>query len=105
MIRKNSVTGAFLILNGQDSADLSAGDMVKSGLYIRDDDPVTNPNDTSDLLIERAPSAITKTLGIPMDTGWYPTFQFYADDPEYGRFYQKPFQAAVEHPQISARCV
>lgn len=102
LIRKNSVTGAFLILNGQDSADLSAGDMVKSGLYIRDDDPVTNPNDTSDLLIERAPSAITKTLGIPMDTGWYPTFQFYADDPEYGRFYQKPFQAAVEHPQISA---
>lgn len=64
LLRRNSVTGAFLVLEGSPAVDDNGG-TVKSGLYFRDMDPSSTSQDNSDILIERAPTAITKELGIP----------------------------------------
>lgn len=90
LLRKNSVTGAFIVLNG-------TGGGKKSGLYFRDSDPGSNPNGYSDLLIERAPSSITKKLGIPLDTFWLPSFDL-EESSRNNDFYYKPYYAALEHP-------
>lgn len=93
MLRKNVVTGTFLILNGKD------GSTQKTGLYIRDLDPVSNPNDTSDLLFERAPAAIAKRVGVTMDTWWTPSFDF-SGTGNYD-YFMKPYQAAKEQPGLA----
>lgn len=93
MLRKNVVTGTFLILNGKD------GSTQKTGLYIRDLDPVSNPNDTSDLLFERAPAAIAKRVGVTMDTWWTPSFDF-SGTGNYD-YFMKPYQAAKEQPNLA----
>ncbi len=48
ILRTNQVTGAFLIL-GNDSSDT----VQTNGIYLRDMDPIANPNDNSDLLCLR----------------------------------------------------
>lgn len=103
MLRKHSVTGAFVILHGKE--DPQAEEIQKPGLYIRDLDPETYPNDDSDLMLERSPSSITRESGLTMDTGWTPLFTFRRSDQESDNpgaydFYYQPYQAAVEHPEI-----
>lgn len=100
LLRKNSVTGAFLILNGTDGLTAPENEVYKSGIYLRDLDPVSNPNDNSDLLWEYAPISITRHTNIPMDTNWSPTIPFSPDDAQDGSwdYYYKPFLAAVEYP-------
>ena len=94
LLRKNSVTGAFVILDCD-------GAERKSGLYFRDSDPGSNPSDYSDLLAVRAPSSITKQLGIAMDSFWYPSFVFDRIDASSSDFYYKPFEAARQNPTVS----
>lgn len=101
LLEKQSITGSFVVLNGQDDPKQTF-DVVKAGVYLRDMNPISNPEDNSDLLIERASSVITKKLGIPMDTGWSPQFHFTEDFPaESYDYYYKPFRAAFEYPEIS----
>ena len=100
-LQKQSVTGAFVVLNGQDDPEQTF-DVAKAGIYLRDMNPISNPEDNSDLLIERASSVITQKLGIPMDTGWSPQFHFTEEFPaESYNYYYKPFRAALEYPEIS----
>lgn len=71
LLRKNSVTGAFIILSDKNIKDNpvdSNGEISRTGLYIRDLDPKFNPNDNSDLLIERGSSDIARSFGISMDS-------------------------------------
>lgn len=94
LLRRNSVTGAFLILNRQNSENMP-------GLYFRDPDPNSNPSDYSDLLALRAPSAVTKQLNLAMDSLWHPQFHFSGGpDLNCNRFFYAPFSAALEHPEI-----
>lgn len=99
MLRQNSVTGVFLILNGQDGSRKDGETQRKAGIYIRDLDPISNSKDYSDLLLERAPSAMTKELGISMDSNWTPQFVIGPDDA--AEYFYKPFQAACQYPGIS----
>ena len=66
MLRKNSTTGAFIILGRPDAAQ---GGTLKT-LYIRDSDPDTNPADYSDLFMTIGPSRITKEYRVPFDIYW-----------------------------------
>lgn len=102
-LRKQSVTGIFLVLNGGDDPYQTTG-VSKSGVYLRDLDSLSNADDNSDILVERAPSSITQRLGVTMDTNWSPQFQFTDALPaaSYDFFY-KPFRAAVEYPDIGTR--
>lgn len=100
MMRQNSVTGVFLILNGQDGEERKEGETQrKAGIYIRDLDPSSNSEDNSDLLLERAPSAITQDLGISLDSGWIP--QFVMELNNSAEYFYRPFQAAFRYPETS----
>ncbi len=94
MLRKNYVTGAFLILDNNSEE--------KVGLYFRDLDPNSNPSDKSDLLMERGPASIAQNLGIPLDTWWNNRFIFNQNknsSPE--EFFSKPINAAVDNKGLS----
>ena len=99
LLRKNSVTGAFVVLAGPEGdARPEEHTLQKAGLYIRDMDPESTPTGTSDLLVERAPSALVKHSGLTMDTGWNPQFQFTSRN-VYDFFY-KPYAAALANPGL-----
>lgn len=103
LLRRNSVTGVFFILNNEEfTQDIQQKENLKYGLYIRDLDPKYNSSDYSDLLIERAPSSIAKKLGIPMDANWRAQFDFSNKDvsAQYDFFY-KPFEAAMQYKDVS----
>lgn len=99
ILRKNSVTGAFLILETNSEEDW---DGRRLGLYIRDQDPVSTPQDNSDLLLERGSSRFSKEKNISLDSYWSPSFVF-DEDGETGQFYLKPFLAAKTYPDANAQ--
>lgn len=103
LLRKNSVTGAFVILNGGDNSDLNRNNEVERyGIYLRDLDPNQNPDDTSDIMVERAPSKVTKEMNVQMDSWWTHNFSFKPNLPYNNYdFYYKPLQAAFDYPDIS----
>ena len=106
LLRKNSVTGAFIILSDKNINDKSIdskGEISRTGLYIRDLDPKFNPNDNSDLLIERGSSDIARSFGISMDSYWEPKFSFKSENEQDGDdFFYKPFRAAIDNPNVSS---
>ncbi|WP_227855428.1 hypothetical protein [Clostridioides sp. ES-S-0048-02] len=106
LLRKNSVTGSFIILNNKDiegDSINSKDEISRTGLYIRDLDPKFNPNDNSDLLIERGSSEIARSFGISMDSYWAPKFSFKSENEEKGdNFFYKPFRAAIDNPNTSS---
>lgn len=95
MLRKNYVTGAFLILDSDSNQ--------KNGLYFRDLDPNSNPSDNSDLLMERGPASVAQKLNIPLDTWWNNKFIFdgrsKASSPN--EFFIKPINAAKENTNLN----
>lgn len=94
MLRKNYVTGAFLILNNSSEE--------KTGVYFRDLDPNSNPSDNSDLLMERGPASIAQNLGIPLDTWWNNRFTFDSGNRISSKeFFINPISAAIENKELS----
>ncbi len=94
LLQNNSTTGIFLILAGDDRQ--SAGDY--SGFLIRDSDPMTNPANYTDLLLERGSKNLSREWNIPLDTGW--TTRFHMDG--QGRnasedFFYEPWRAGEEY--------
>ena len=96
LMRKNSVTGAFVIFAGNEEDD----SLRKSGLYLRDSDPLSDPEGTSDLSILRAPATITKQLDISMETTWSPVFELDPQQPQ-SAFFFKPYAAKRDNPALS----
>ena len=96
MLRRRGVTGAFVVFNGDGGTDWEA---PRAGLCLRDYDPLTAPEDNSDLLAARAPAEISRSLGITLDTYWQPHFTFSSG--AASDFYFKPFLTALEHPGLS----
>lgn len=95
LLRKNSVTGAFILLEPeQDTQD-------KYGLYIRDMDPVSNPSDNSDLLLEIGASSLIRLIDIPMDTQWRSRYAI--SEATDDSFYRKPMEAAAMYPDLEGK--
>lgn len=104
MMRTNHVTGAFIILNTGDlSVDKINGQLKdKPGIYLRDSNPQAQPSyRNQDILIERAPIALVRQMGIATDTAWNPRFDFQDSGQSYYDFLYEPFQAAYENPEYS----
>lgn len=95
LLRKNAVTGAYFILDNN-------GSEQKDGIFFRDSDPRSTPGDYSDLLAERAPSSVTKTLGIAMGSFWQPYFNFEGKTDAECAFYNKPMLAARQYSGTGA---
>ena len=98
MLRKNSVTGAFIVLANDKLTD-NAGEC--KGIYFRDSDPGVNPGDYSDILLERGNTKFSTALSIPLDTTWTTNFVFGGDSSGYSDgFFYDVYHAAVERPEL-----
>ncbi len=93
MLRKNMVTGAFLVLDGPGIQNDTSG-ATRAGYYVRDLDPTNYSTKNADIMVERGMPAISKHMGLAFDACWRPTFTFdNAKDPN-ARFFFKPLNAA-----------
>jgi diguanylate cyclase (GGDEF)-like protein len=92
MYRKKT-TGVYVIFNTSDLADgASAGG--RTGLYLRDLDPTSLPSQKySDILIERAPVELVRSMNMATDGGWSPTFS--EADSIAEKYLYMPYEAAL----------
>lgn len=98
VLRKNNVTGAFVILDGP-AVSNDNYKSIKSSLYIRDLDPTNYVKGDSDLLLERG-APIIKEKGIALHNNWNTGFEFSEDgNLEEEKFFFKPFRAALSDPE------
>lgn len=95
-LRKNSVTGVFVVLNAP------LGEKYP-GIYLRDTDPESNPSGYSDLQALYAPPAITQKLNVALEASWKSAFVFEGgEDDASNRFFFRPLRAAQQHPEMEA---
>lgn len=95
ILQNNSTTGVFLILAEPDVG--ASGEF--DGFFIRDSDPVTNPANYTDLLLERGSKELSRDWNIPLDTNW--TSRFYMDGRGKNQadyYFYEPWQASVDYP-------
>lgn len=87
IIRKNSVTGAYIIFDSENKDELRA-------LYYRDLDPISNPPDYSDILVEVGCGDVVKNFRLILDSQWDTNLKI--NELENTDFYYKPFNAAMD---------
>lgn len=100
LLRRNSVTGVFLILADGESYD-DVGRLQKHALYIRDMDPSTSSPNNSDLQLLHAPARLSKQLSIPLDSNWRSYISFDLEDPKSWSYYREPYEAALAYPETT----
>ncbi len=98
LMRRNTVTGVFLVFEGPQGELNGSEETEKSGIYLRDLDPINNPYDNSDLLMERSPTDVAQSLDIAMDVGWSPRFKITAES----YFYNNPVRAVRSDPDLAS---
>lgn len=87
-------TGIFVILN---THDLRENKDNKPGIYIRNDDPsMASVKEYGDLLLEKAPVEVVRSLNISTDTHWESTFDLSTEE---NTLLYKPFEKAY-HDKI-----
>lgn len=100
-LRRTGVNGYYLVL-----ADGMYGDEKEkkcTGFYFRDTDSEANPQDYSDILMERGSAKLSQELGIPFDVLWSAKFRFQEEGAAAAdNFFYKPYRAAAENPDASA---
>lgn len=89
LLRKNSVTGTFLIINTDDPESLNA-------LYLRDLDPSQASTDNSDILVEIGSPSIIGKLNLTMDSNWMPKLNL--KNASSSDFFYEPLNAATKNP-------
>lgn len=96
MMRKNSTTGAFLIL-AREGIETQGG--AVNALYLRDGDPDTNPADYSDLLLAIGPSSVSQAHQIPLGINWRSRLTLKPQgERDADGFFYAPYLAALEQP-------
>lgn len=100
LLRNNRVTGAFVVFN-TDNLDATGSIENKSGIYIRDLDPVSGASsENRDLLIERAPACLLSTLNISTDNCWRPMYEFSKNE-GYSPCFYEPYQKAYQSQEVN----
>ena len=94
ILQNNTTTGVFLVLTGEDM--YSAGDF--DGFFIRDSDPDTNPENYTDLLLERGNKNISRNWNIPLDSNWTTCFHMEGQGANaVDDFFYEPWRAGAEY--------
>lgn len=96
IMRRNDVTGAFLILDNSKNPQLQH---QHDALYYRDMDPTATPDDYSDILSIKNPGSLSVNKGIALANFWTPRINF-APGGNPADFYLRPKQAAEENPGV-----
>lgn len=94
LMRTNMVTGAFLVLDGQGT---ESDERSYASFYVRDMDPNSYSESSSDLFVERGLRRIAKSVGLALDSSWTSCFRFENEEDPAGEFFFKPLQAAREY--------
>ena len=89
VLRQNTVTGAFIVFT-QNNGD------EYSGIYVRDLDPLLNPNDNSDIIMERGPSDVALKANISLGKSWLPSFDL-TEEQDFVNSIYKPMVAAYKN--------
>lgn len=96
LLRKNSVTGAFLVLDGP-IVEKAGYEDFRAGLYFRDTDPSSYSRENEDILMVRGAASISKEEEIPLDSYWDTGFDFSADTMiSDTSFFTKPMSAVLK---------
>lgn len=97
-LRHNKTSGIFLILSDRREPDSVLTDAMDCpyGICIRDLDPMSHYEESEDLLLERAPSSLARTIGCSLDSWWESRYAF--SSREEGNYYYEPLLAAWEQP-------
>lgn len=90
LLRRNSVSGAFLILDAPVSGDPDA----YPGVFVRDYDPSGYAEDNEDLLLQQGLPAIARSLSLAMDSYWSAHFSFPEPQAEWAQFFFAPLMSA-----------
>lgn len=94
LLQGGSATGVFLVLTGERMEQAQDFD----GFFLRDSDPLTNPANYTDLLLERGSKNLSRKWNIPLDTSW--TTHFHMDGQgqnDADSFFYEPWRAGVEY--------
>lgn len=97
MLRNNSVTEVYMILNGYGDVNENSH---RCGVLIRDLDLTVNAG-YEDLLLEVGPNRLSKSMGIAMDRYWSATFDLSADN-NGAAYYWNVYDAVAENHNVSA---
>lgn len=96
MLRKNMVTGAFVVLDGPGLKSDPTGSS-RAGYYLRDLDPSNYSINNTDIMVERGMPDISKLHKLTFDAYWQPAFSFSGEDDPDARFFFAPLNAARAH--------
>lgn len=88
MLRRNGVTGSFLVL------DCPGDEGNYPGFYVRDYDPANYNADNKDLLLERGLPSAARVHNISMDSYWSAFFGFEDQGADSAQFFYRPMEAA-----------
>lgn len=94
LLRANSITGAFFILNGSNSDKEAAG--AHSAVYIRNSAPSKTSSDINAFWLEVGPAVVAQNNQISSGVSWRLDMQL--PKGEAAAFYEKPIWAAEEYP-------
>lgn len=101
LMRRNAVTGAFLVLTCE---DMQTQGGALNALYLRDGDPAANPADYSDLMVTVGPSEVSQNYKIPLGINWKTRLNLEPQGVrEADQFIYAPYQAGLEYPQQSIK--
>lgn len=88
MLRRNGVTGAFLVL------DCPGEEGSYPGVYVRDYDPSSYSENNADLLLERGLPTVARENAVAMDSYWSAFFHFNDATAADAAFFFAPLEAA-----------
>lgn len=91
-MRKNAVTGAFVVLDGPALEGAAQGG--RAGYYLRDLDPRNYSVESTDIMVKRGLPSITKALGLAFDPLWRPAFTFQGEGAADSRYFYAVYDAA-----------
>ena len=89
MLRRNGVTGAFLVL---DNTEEEGG---RPGFYVRDYDPASYAAGNADLLLERGLPSVARENGVALDSYWSAFFDLDDAPAPENQYFFAPLQAAA----------
>jgi len=103
IIRRNYVTGAFLIIDAPAST-VKTDEFFYPGLYIRNDDPSSYSSSNDDILVSKGPAEVVQNHNIALGVDWSPFFTISPKSSELAyRYFTAPINAALRHPNEQAR--
>lgn len=96
LLAQNSITGAFMMLNGSNAS--KGDDTAHSAVYIRNSAPGSTVPDNANYQLEIGPTAVSRQQQISTSIRWELDVQFDAGNTDHTAFYDQPIWAAAQYP-------